>query len=55
MFVSKTNGDAILALASHLYKSSTRLNTKPHQQEKATLSSTPKQGNKATQAKLLAR
>ena len=44
--VSKTNGEAILALAqlsyaSHLHKSSTRLNTKPNQQGKKTPNSTP--------------
>ena len=45
-WVSKTNSEANLALAqlsyaSHLYKTSTRLNTKAQQQEKA--SYTPKQ------------
>ena len=54
--ISKTKGEAILALAqlsyaSHL-KSSTRLNTKPQQQEKA--SYTPKQEDYAKQAKQLA-
>jgi len=57
-WVSNTNGEAILALAqlsyaSHLYKTSTRLNTKAQQQEKA--SYTPKQEDYTKQAKQLAR